>query len=944
MIRTLLTFLPALCLSVSALAQIVTVQPPFPTQTDDVTITYYADRGNGELTGVVPVFAHTGVILQGQSGWQHVQGNWGQADGNVLMDFAAPNTFTISYNITDYYGVQPGEVVEQLAFVFRNANGSLVGRTESGGDIFTPVYPEGVFAAEIRSPFTPQTLTEAQSAFDFIVQANESADIAMYLGPELLTSAQGVDSLHHAVDFTALPPGKHWLWMEATGQGETIVDSTYVIIQGEPEVASPPAGVIDGINYVDDHTVVLQLYAPYKEFVYVLGDFNEWEFSPEYFMKKTPEGDRFWLEIEGLEPGIEYGFQYSIDQEDLRVADIYVDKVLDPWNDPYISADTYPGLKPYPAEHTHEIVGVLETGQVEYQWQDEDFQRPPADNLVVYELLLRDFLEDHSFASLTDTLSYLERLGVNAIELMPIAEFEGNISWGYNPMFFFAPDKYYGPKDDLKAFVDACHQRGIAVILDVVYNHSFGQNPQVRMYSENGASGPVTSENPWFNVVAKHPFNVGYDYNHESPATQAFVDRNIRYWAEEYHIDGFRFDLSKGFTQNHTNDVGAWNQYDQSRVDNLLRIRDGIYGYDPDLYLILEHLGNNDEEEVLAEAGFMLWGIMNHAYNQTSMGYGDGADLSWGDYQQRGWGTPALVTYAESHDEERLMFRNLAYGNSSGEYNVQDLETALARQEAISAFLIPLRGPKMMWQFGELGYEYSINTCEDGSVNDNCRLSPKPIRWDYLEVPARKRLYKVIAALNHLKTTHEAFRSDTYTWDAGGMGKRLIIQHETMDVVIVANFEVDPITMVPGFTQTGTWYDYFAGTSMEVSDLESALTFQPGEYRVFTTVELETPDISVGLEERRFDGGELRGAWPNPFDDETHIAFRIEESSRASLRIHDVRGGLVATLVDARLPTGEHEVRWAGKDEAGRTVPAGIYLAQLITAAGQGTVKIAFAP
>src|SRR5690606_4246840 len=134
-----------------------------------------------------------------------------------------------------------------------------------------------------------------------------------------------------------------------------------------------------------------------------------------------------------------------------------------------------------------------------------------------------------SFASLTDTLSYLERLGVNAIELMPIAEFEGNISWGYNPMSFFAPDKYYGPKDDLIAFLDACHQRGIAVILDVVYNHSFGQNPQVRMYSENGASGPVTSENPWFNVVAKHPFNVGYDYNHESPATQAFVDRNIRY-------------------------------------------------------------------------------------------------------------------------------------------------------------------------------------------------------------------------------------------------------------------------------------------------------------------------------------------------------------------------------------------------------------------------------
>ncbi len=123
-------------------------------------------------------------------------------------------------------------------------------------------------------------------------------------------------------------------------------------------------------------------------------------------------------------------------------------------------------------------------------------------------------------------------------------------SLGYNPMFYFAPDKYYGTADKLKEFIDECHQRGIAVILDQVFNHSFGQNPQVRMYSENGAAGPPTAENPWFNVQAQHPFNVGYDYNHDSPHTQEFVESKSPFWIEEYKFDGFRFDLSKGFTQN----------------------------------------------------------------------------------------------------------------------------------------------------------------------------------------------------------------------------------------------------------------------------------------------------------------------------------------------------------------------------------------------------------
>ena len=90
-----------------------------------------------------------------------------------------------------------------------------------------------------------------------------------------------------------------------------------------------------------------------------------------------------------------------------------------------------------------------------------------------------------------DTLNYLEELGINAIELMPVNEFEGNNSWGYNPSFHMALDKYYGTPEAFKALVDACHARGIAVILDVVYNHVFSQSPLAKLYWDPIAFKPT---------------------------------------------------------------------------------------------------------------------------------------------------------------------------------------------------------------------------------------------------------------------------------------------------------------------------------------------------------------------------------------------------------------------------------------------------------------------
>jgi 1,4-alpha-glucan branching enzyme len=242
--------------------------------------------------------------------------------------------------------------------------------------------------------------------------------------------------------------------------------------------------VIDGVNIINSNSVIFSLQAPYKQFVYLIGDFNDWMVDSAYAMKCEDNGGtdvHWWLEVMGLDPQTEYAFQYLVDGE-IRIADPYSEKILDPWNDSDIPVSIYPDLKVYPAGKTSEIVSTFQIDRPEYIWQTTDYTRPPKTNLIIYEMLLRDFIVAHDYETLIDTLDYLQNLGVNALELMPVSEFEGNSSWGYNPSFYFAPDKYYGTADALKHLIDECHARGMAVIQDIVLNHSYGSSPLVRLY------------------------------------------------------------------------------------------------------------------------------------------------------------------------------------------------------------------------------------------------------------------------------------------------------------------------------------------------------------------------------------------------------------------------------------------------------------------------------
>lgn len=708
--------------------------------------------------------------------------------------------------------------------------------------------------------------------------------------------------------------------------GAVSSDSTAFSFLGSTVVIKQrtPAGIVEGINYnpADPTKVTLCLFAPKKKTVHVIGDFNNWLIDNTYLMKLdsvNADSMRWWITLSGLESGKEYGFQYLVDGS-LRIADPYTEKVLSP-DDQWIPAATYPNLKPYPGDKTTFAVSVFQTNQQPYNWQVTNFVRPKKEDLVVYELLVRDFVAKHDYQTLIDTLGYLETLGVNAIQLMPVQEFEGNESWGYNPAFYFAPDKYYGTKNDLKAFIDECHKRGIAVIIDVVYNHMFGQSPFVRLYA-TGDYGPPSAQNYWFNVVAKHPYNVGYDMNHESIHTKYLLDRSNKHWLTEYKVDGYRYDLSKGFTQvNSGGDVGLWGNYDQSRVNILKRMYDKVRDVDASSYMILEHLGANNEEKVLADHGFMLWGNLNGAFLEGTMGWNESgkSDFSWGAYTSRGWTVPHVVTYAESHDEERLMVKALLYGNVSGDYSVKTLPVALNRMKLAAAFLLGIPGPKMIWQFGELGYDVSIDF--------NGRVGNKPIKWEYFKDKDRYSLYKTYSELIKLKIKEPAFETTTFTHALTGTMKRINLTHSDMDVAIIGNWGVVTASMPANFSRTGKWYRFFESDSVEITNTTEAISLAPGEFRIYTTKHLGT-FTSVSEDLVKAGGFILDQNYPNPFNPTTNISFSLATLQNVKIVVYDMLGREMKTLFNGPA-IGENLITWDGTNQNGQQVSTGMYLYKL---------------
>ncbi len=865
-------------------AQVITTSPSFPTETDAITITFNATEGTGGLANFAgDVYAHTGVITDkstSDTDWKYVVAAWDTNLPKAKLTRISTNTYTLTItpNTREFYTVPTGEKIKKIALVFRSSTGSPEGKDVGGKDIYATIYEAGTLNLVVNKPTANNSIVALNAQVELVATSSASANLEILVDGVSVKTETATTSI--STTYTTTTSGLHEVTYKANDGTSGVEKKMYFYTEPTVTNQARPSGLVKGINYnkTDNTKATLVLFAPNKQFVFAIGDFNNWMLKEEHLMKK--DGDYFWVELTGLEPNKEYIYQYFIDGT-LKVADPYCEKISDPWNDKWInySATIYPNLIAYPEGKTEGTASVLETNRAKYNWSVTNFDRPDISKMVIYELHLRDFTTEGTVNAAKAKLDYLENLGVNVIELMPFSEFEGNDSWGYNPSLYFAPDKAYGTREDYKAFIDECHSRGMAVVQDMVLNHSYGQSPFLKMYYDAGTDKP-SANNPWYNVDAPNSvYSWGYDFNHESTNTKELVDSVCSFWINEYKIDGFRFDFTKGFT-NVKSDGWA---YDQSRINILKRMADEIWKFAPTdrHYVILEHLTDNSEEIALANYGMLLWGNMNHAYTEASMGYTSTSDLSQASYKTRSFTFPNLISYMESHDEERMMYKNLTYSTPTANYNIKNMSTALQRVELAAAFFIPIPGPKMIWQFGELGYDYSIDF--------NGRTGKKPVKWEYFDDNNRNRLYKVYAAINKLKLMEPAFTTDNFFINVGSFAqKRIIFDTNQEDVVIIGNFGTTEGLTDPAFTHSGTWYDYFNGTSLNVTNVNENINLKAGEYRIYTTKQYPKPEIqaTTTVDIETLEIAEF-SIFPNPANDYVSIQ---SENEIVSVEIYNLLG------------------------------------------------------
>ncbi len=535
-----------------------------------------------------------------------------------------------------------------------------------------------------------------------------------------------------------------------------------------------------------DGRVVFALYAPGKQSVHLVGSFNRWDPRADP-MEAAPDG-LWWIE-KALPPGPSL-YQFVVDGRTT---------ICDPYARALAQGSEYDPPR-----------AVVDVGRKPFTWRNDHWKRPAFQDLILYEIHVGDFTPQRSFRAVIQKLDYLEDLGVNAMELMPVFEFVGEeASWGYDPTYFFTVETDYGSADDLRALVDEAHGRGIAVILDIVLAHTSTKHPFRKLYTEE--------ESPWYGKGFGEKNRFGFPMlDYSKPATQDFVRDVISYWTHEYHIDGFRFDYLIG--------IGA---KDGMGVPFLVR---SAREQRPDLYLIGEY--SPEEPEAANESGLDgCWHVAVRYALMTLLRQGKLNEYDWNDFERVfGFFDPRnqgyrhrfmAVNYLETHDEWRAFYEFISAGFS--------YETAFVKSALAAAVLFTIPGQPMLYH----GQEWGEPT--------ECTLRPNPIHWENLEKESARKLRDRYRQMARLRREHPALRSENFSIDAIHPDLKSVAYRRWSDdadqgqgdhVVVAVNFSPIPQTMEVPFRHAGTWRDVLSGEAVEARDSLS-VRMEPLSARIF---------------------------------------------------------------------------------------------------------------
>lgn len=729
--------------TMQAANEVVTATPwPLQESSKDVVLTFHADRGNCGLSGLpsnAEVYAHIGVITnlsKNDGDWKYAPSKWTlNEDHRKLTRVGTGNDWTLNIgDIRSYFKINnANEHVKKIAVVFRTADCSREGKDTGNKDIFVEVMEEGLqvnLSSDLANP-----VMISKTKVNFTASSTKTGDITIDVDGKKIGEKSDVNELSAGYEFSEA--GVYVVTATVTSDGETAKSSMEVQYINPSEAKAFPGGTPRmGYTENNDGSVTFCIAAPGKTSMNIVGSWDDFKVADSNRMYyQDYEGNRyFWITVSGLKKGESYLYYYLVDGVK-GVSDPYAQLVLDPYNDSYLDLSQFQGCPAYPASLSGSDIPltVYRPGGWEYDWEVEKFNIPDPNQLVIYELLFRDFTGTEGAANGNGTVAaaieripYLKELGVNAVELMPIMEFNGNLSWGYNTNFYFAPDKAYGTPVDYKKFIDECHKAGMAVILDIVLNQSDWLHPWYQMYGG-------TANNPFYNATAPHDYSVLNDWNQDNTLVEQQWTDALKFWMKEYNVDGFRFDLVKGLGDNESYKTSGTDGYNTSRVARMKRLHAAIKEVNPRGLHINENLAGNKEENDMGADGQLNWSNLNWQTGQYVKVEADQSSLA--GFLAEKWGRTAgtTVSYMESHDEQRVAYMAKEAANVAISKNTTN---AYRRIGSAAAQMLLTPGAKMIWQFGELADDQ--NTKNSGG-NDT---GNKKVMWEsYLNDSRRMGLH-----------------------------------------------------------------------------------------------------------------------------------------------------------------------------------------------------------
>lgn len=729
-----------------------------------------------------------------------------------------------------------------------------------------------------------------------------------------------------------LADGSHTAILNAGANADTV---TFVVQSQSVKLRALPSYARHGVTLpgaASDDSTTLRLRVPEMTAVLLrIAPLGEDPAAGDAFlMHKDPATDDWWINLD-LAPGT-YEYFYQTDNG----------LIYDPWG-------RWNGEK-----GSRFTIGPEGLTADDYVWQSNDYVRPPLDRLIIYELHVGEFGGGFfglgggqaGFAELTALLPHLDSLGVNAIEVMPVNDF-GNVgasghSWGYDINHYFALEPSYGTPRDFKVLVDSAHARGIAVIVDVVFNH---MNDTGQLWQMLPDAGP----NPYFkpqSVLRPNEDALFFfrDLDHWTDETQEIVFESLKMWIDEYRVDGFRYDFTQGIGWN-------MNQPDRGILGWANRIAEE---YDNRIYQIAEHLpespalifhsgltgGWHDSyhDKVFDEARFA-----NSANSFRAPTLAELEDLALDLGAFPGNDNPSTpsrygdrtepVNMNVNHDEQSLIFEMVTFQGISTPEAVQ-------RDKLYATLMFTSLGIPMLWQ----GMEFSEPR---GWGSEGAKLSYRPVTWSLLETErGQAHLTYYRALIRHRRRNPALYRGELQRLQRFADQRVLVWGFDDAtsgeQVMAVANFNDEEQTISDvAWLSAGDWHNIFDQSVFTVDQVPMPSLTLPAYTAVVFASSPDSAVVSVTAPDPvQPTAFRLYPNYPNPFNAGTTVRYDLPRPVAVRISVHNVLGQRIRLLVDEVQAAGSHVVRWDGRDGRGRPAPSGVYLVRMQAGEFVRTMKV----